>query len=42
VLADGGQIVQLFQNLVANAIKFHTPGVPPRVSIEARQAPDHR
>src|ERR1019366_5904291 len=41
VLADGGQIVQLFQNLVANAIKFHTPGVPPRVSIEARQAPDH-
>ena len=41
VLADGGQIVQLFQNLVANAIKFHTPGVPPRVRIEARQAPDH-
>jgi PAS domain S-box-containing protein len=41
VLADGGQIVQLFQNLVANAIKFRTPGVPPRVRIEARQAPDH-
>jgi PAS domain S-box-containing protein len=41
VLADGSQMVQLFQNLVANAIKFHTPGVPPRVRIEARQAPDH-
>jgi signal transduction histidine kinase len=41
VLADGSQMVQLFQNLVANGIKFHTPGVPPRVRIEARQAPDH-
>jgi PAS domain S-box-containing protein len=41
VLADGSQIVQLFQNLVANAIKFRTPGVTPRVCIEARQAPDH-
>ena len=41
VLADDSQMVQLFQNLVANAIKFHTPGVPPRVRIEARQAPDH-
>jgi light-regulated signal transduction histidine kinase (bacteriophytochrome) len=40
VLADAGQIVQLFQNLVGNAIKFRTPGVPPRVHIEARQAPD--
>ncbi len=41
VLADAGQIVQVFQNLVGNAIKFHTPGVPPRVHIEARRAPDH-
>ena len=41
VLADGSQIVQLFQNLVGNAIKFRTLGVPPRVRIEARQAPDH-
>jgi len=40
VLADSGQIVQLFQNLVGNAIKFRTPGVPPRVHIEARRAPD--
>jgi PAS domain S-box-containing protein len=41
VLADGSQIVQLFQNLVGNAIKFRTPGVPPRVHTEARQAPDY-
>jgi PAS domain S-box-containing protein len=41
VAADGSQMVQLFQNLVGNAIKFRTPGLPPRVHIEARQAPDH-
>jgi len=39
VLADAGRMVQLFQNLVGNAIKFHTPGVPPRVHIEARRNP---
>jgi PAS domain S-box-containing protein len=28
VLADAGQLIQLFQNLVSNAIKFQNPGVP--------------
>jgi light-regulated signal transduction histidine kinase (bacteriophytochrome) len=28
VLADEGQLVQLFQNLVGNAIKYQNPGVP--------------
>ena len=41
VLADDGQMVQLFQNLVSNAVKFRTPGVPPRVHIEASRAPGH-
>ena len=41
VMADAVQIVQVFQNLVGNAIKFRTPGVPPRVHIEARRSPDH-
>jgi PAS domain S-box-containing protein len=39
VRADASQIVQVFQNLLANAIKFRTPGVPPHVQIEARHAP---
>lgn len=29
------QLTQLFQNLVANGLKFHKPGVVPRVVIEA-------
>lgn len=28
VLADEGQLVQLFQNLVGNAIKYQSPGTP--------------
>jgi len=34
VMADGGQLVQLFQNLVGNAIKFRGEA-PPRVYITA-------
>ena len=34
VLADGMQLVQLFQNLIGNAIKYQTTGVP-RVHISA-------
>ncbi|MDC0710802.1 PAS domain-containing protein [Stigmatella sp. ncwal1] len=34
VLADESQLVQLFQNLVGNALKFHGP-VPPRVVVRA-------
>jgi PAS domain S-box-containing protein len=34
VLADETQLVQLFQNLVGNAIKYQSPGVP-RVHISA-------
>jgi light-regulated signal transduction histidine kinase (bacteriophytochrome) len=40
LLADDVQMVQLFQNLVGNAIKFAAPGTPPRVHIEAHRAPD--
>jgi signal transduction histidine kinase len=38
VTADRGQMVQMFQNLVGNAIKFRSPDAPPRVRIEARPA----
>ena len=33
--ADGGQIVQLFQNLIGNAIKFHGAD-PPCINVSAR------
>ncbi len=33
--ADAVQLRQVFQNLVANAIKFHRPGLPPQVLISA-------
>ena len=35
---DAGQLVQLFQNLLGNAIKFRQPEVPPRVHVAARRA----
>jgi PAS domain S-box-containing protein len=34
---DPTQIRQLFQNLIANAIKFHRPGVPPVVEVRAEE-----
>jgi PAS domain S-box-containing protein len=37
VLADEGQLVQLFQNLIGNAIKFRRPEEPPRVHVGASQ-----
>ena len=37
VLGDQIQIVQIFQNLVANGIKFHKPGEPPRVHVSAER-----
>ena len=35
VIVDSGLIAQVFQNLIANAIKFHAPGVTPRIHISA-------
>jgi PAS domain S-box-containing protein len=36
IAADPVQMRQLFQNLIANALKFHVPGEAPRVSISGR------
>ncbi|CAG0941723.1 partial two-component system, chemotaxis family, sensor kinase Cph1, partial [Anaerolineae bacterium] len=36
VMADGGQLTQLFQNLIANAIKFRGAELP-RIHVSARQ-----
>jgi light-regulated signal transduction histidine kinase (bacteriophytochrome) len=38
LLADEGQLVQLFQNLISNALKFHGPE-PPRIHVSARLQP---
>jgi light-regulated signal transduction histidine kinase (bacteriophytochrome) len=35
--ADPLQMRQLFQNLIANALKFHKPGEPPLVRISAEE-----
>lgn len=35
--ADPMQMRQLFQNLIGNALKFHKPDVPPRVTIRAER-----
>jgi light-regulated signal transduction histidine kinase (bacteriophytochrome) len=35
IMADGGQLVQLLQNLIGNAIKFHGKD-PPRVHVSAK------
>jgi signal transduction histidine kinase len=36
VVADGGQLVQIFQNLVGNAIKFHGDA-PPRIHVAGEE-----
>jgi light-regulated signal transduction histidine kinase (bacteriophytochrome) len=40
VLVDGSQLVQVFQNLVGNALKFRRPGTAPTIRITANQQLD--
>jgi len=34
---DATQLRQLLQNLIANALKFHKPGEPPRITVRAEE-----
>ena len=38
VMGDHGQLIQLFQNLIGNALKFRKPGQPAEVVIAAKPA----
>jgi PAS domain S-box-containing protein len=40
VMADQAQLAQVFQNLIANGIKFQRDGVPPHVHVSAEQKGD--
>jgi chemotaxis family two-component system sensor kinase Cph1 len=40
IVADGTQLMQLFQNLVGNAIKFQQKEVPPRIHIGVQRQED--
>ena len=37
IMAEPGQMIQLFQNLIGNAIKFRKPEVPPKIHIKAHK-----
>ena len=41
VMADATQLMQLFQNLIGNAVKFCRDGVPPQVHVGANRDGDH-
>jgi chemotaxis family two-component system sensor kinase Cph1 len=41
ILADGMQLMQLFQNLIGNAIKFKQPGQSPTIHISAQRQEEH-
>lgn len=37
IFADENQIIELFQNLISNSLKFSKEGVPPKIHVSARK-----
>jgi light-regulated signal transduction histidine kinase (bacteriophytochrome) len=37
VTGEPARLSQLFQNLIANALKYHRPGTPPQIHVSARR-----
>ena len=37
VAGDAGQLLQLFQNLIGNSLKYRKPETPPRIHVSVRQ-----
>lgn len=42
IMADKRQMIQLFQNLIGNAIKFKKPGTHPEIHVKARKDENKR
>lgn len=41
VFGDRLQLGQLFQNLIANAVKYHRPGIPPEITVSVTPKNHH-
>lgn len=41
IIADNTQMVQLFQNLISNAIKFRKKDIEPEIFIEVKEKPEY-
>ncbi|MEM9674629.1 MAG: ATP-binding protein [Bacteroidota bacterium] len=41
LIGDRGQLIQLFQNIISNSIKYRQPDVPPKINISCEEQEDY-